>query len=149
MRAPIIATTSVSAVLLAVCAALGQLLVSGEEVSQALVVRDVNEQPGGTLTGVLVNKSEEPISNVRLLIRHTFLWARERKPKEPEENPSRAVFYDLDVTVPASGAIPFLYRPEPPLADRSDGRFESFVEVVSFHAVGGWALDGVEDRIED
>jgi len=108
----------------------GQEIVSPDEVSRALVVRNL-QVSGDSVSGVLINKSQLPLAEVRLLIRHTFLWKQERSP-QTGANPSRAIYFDVPGTVPASGAVAFTYRPDPPLPERSDGRFETSVEVVGF-----------------
>ena len=113
----------------------GQMVVSPDEISRALVVRNLKVEDD-TVSGVLINKTTLPLAQIRLLIRHTFLWKKEKAPGS--ENPSRAVFFDVPGTVPPAGVIAFTYKPNPPLPKRKDGHFETTVEVVGFvEAPGG------------
>lgn len=123
-------------ILMAVCAvnrASGhaQDLVSPNEISRTLVIRDLNVTDD-MVSGVLVNKTLLPLAEVRLLIRHTFLWKKERAPEAGSDNPGRAVFFDVPGEIPPAGAVAFSYRPDPPLPQRKDGRFETTAEVVGF-----------------
>jgi len=108
-----------------------QEVVSPDEVSRALVIRNLKVEDD-TVSGVLINKTMLPLAEVRLLIRHTFLWKRERAPEAGADNPSRAVYYDVPGTIPAAGVVAFTYKPDPPLPKRKDGHFETTVQVVSF-----------------
>jgi hypothetical protein len=111
--------------------ALAQDLVSPDEVSRALVIRNLTVSED-TVSGVLVNKTLLPLAEVRLLLRYTFLWKKERSPERGAENPARAVYFDVPGTIPAAGVVAFSYKPDPPLAQRKDGHFETTVEVVGF-----------------
>jgi hypothetical protein len=115
---------------------LGQELVSPDDVSRALVVRNL-QVSAESVSGVLINKTLLPLAEVRLLVRHTFLWKKERAPQTREENPGRAVYFDVPGTIPAAGVVAFTYKPDPPLPDRPDGRFETTVEVVGFNVATG------------
>ena len=111
--------------------ALAQDLVSPDEVSRALVIRNLTVSDD-TVSGVLVNKTLLPLAEVRLLLRATFLWKKERAPQTRGENPGRAIYFDVPGTIPPAGVVAFSYKPDPPLERRKDGRFETTVEVVGF-----------------
>lgn len=122
--------------LIAVCAAnpapgRAQDLVSRDEISRTLVIRDL-KVTDEMVSGVLVNKTLLPLAEVRLLIRHTFLWKKERAPEAGSDNPGRAVFFNVPGEIPPAGVVAFSYRPDPPLPQRKDGRFQTTVEVVGF-----------------
>jgi hypothetical protein len=84
----------------------------------------------------LINKTLVALNEVRLLIRHTFFWNKERSPADETANPGRSVFFDVPGTIPAAGVVAFTYKPDPPLPDRKDGRFETAIEVVGFSEAG-------------
>ena len=128
---------------------LGQELVSPDDISRALVVRNL-QVSADSVSGVLINKTLMPLAEVRLLVRHTFLWRKERAPQTREENPGRAVYFDVPGTVPAAGVVAFTYKPDPPLPDRADGRFETTVEVVGFNVstAGGEEAEEYEEYEE-
>ena len=112
-----------------------QDLVSNDEISRSVVIRQVKETDG-TVSGVLINKTLMPLTEVRLLIRHTFFWKKERSPSDESENPARAVFFDVPGTIPPAGVVAFTYKPDPPLPERKDGRFKTSIEVVGFAESG-------------
>jgi len=111
--------------------ALAQDLVSPDEVSRALVIRNLTVSDD-TVSGALVNKTLLPLAEVRLLYRATFLWKKERAPQAGGENPGRAVYFDVPGTIPPAGVVAFSYKPDPPLERRKDGRYETTVQVVGF-----------------
>lgn len=110
-----------------------QSLVSGQEASAVVAIADL-KVINGEVSGLLVNKSAHRVRNVRLLIRHTWLWNDERHPGA--DDPGRAVYVTVPKDVAAGHAEPFMYAPEPPLPRRSDGHFDTSVEVVGFTEVG-------------
>ena len=110
-----------------------ETLTSGPEAAAAVSVTDVAAKDG-TVSAVLVNRSQHVIKDVKLLIRHGWLWKNERHPGA--DSPGRAEYYVVHGQIPPGGSMPFTYRIDPPLPQRSDGRFSSSVEVVSFTEIG-------------
>jgi hypothetical protein len=108
-------------------------LLSGQDASQLVEVVDVRAT-GEVVSGRLVNRSTRTVRNVRIVVRNVWLWNDERHPGR--DNPGRADFYTLADDVPSLGSVEFEYRLEPPLPQRSDGRFNTVVEVVSFLEIG-------------
>ena len=106
---------------------------SGHEAEATAVIRDVHSK-GDTITGTIVNNSHRPLREVRLLIRHGWLWKNERHPGT--DNPGRTDRYVVPGEVPAGGSLPFTYVLDPPLPDRQDGHFVTTVELVGFTEVG-------------
>lgn len=109
----------------------GQTVVSHDEVSQDLVIRDLTVRDG-VVNGMLVNLSPHPLGEVRMLIRQTFLWKRERAPGKVEENPSRSFYYNLPDTISPGGVVSFTVRPRRALPHRKDGKFETYVEIIGY-----------------
>lgn len=106
---------------------------SAQEISAVLSVRDVRVE-GDVLRATLVNHSPRRLADVRLLIRHAWLWNNERNPGL--DNPGRTETYTLPDEIPAGGTYALTYRIVPPLPRRSDGRFVTTVEVIGFTEVG-------------
>ena len=100
-------------------------IVSKDQLAQVVTVSNVTERDG-EVSGVVVNRSSQPISEVKLAIRHDFLWKNEFHPGP--ESPSRTDEYTVAGEIPPGGSAPFTYRAAP-LPDRGDGQFETTVEV--------------------
>lgn len=121
----------------AVCLAMAVLGVvtaaPGLAVAEAVVVRNLTVTDGA-VSGDLVNTSHRLVRDVRLLVRHTWLWTSEQSPGE--ESPGRAVYPTVHEDIPPGGSRSFTVRVDPPLPVRSDGRFETAVEVVGVTEIG-------------
>lgn len=102
-------------------------VVSKEDLSRVLVVRDVTEREG-VISGVLINASDDVLTQVRLLIDYQWLWANEFRPGD--DSPARAYFYTLPGEIPPRGSAPFSFQLPTPLPERTDGRFNPSVEVL-------------------
>ncbi|HEY2388375.1 MAG TPA: hypothetical protein VGK30_15580 [Candidatus Binatia bacterium] len=109
-------------------------LIADDGPDRTVVVHDMSSTPQGNISGVLVNNSHKELRDVRLLIHHTWLWRNEMKPGD--DSPGRVDYYTVRSQLPPNGEIDFKYRPEPPLPDRDDGRFETSVEVVGWTEIG-------------
>jgi len=120
-------------VLLCVSRVFASSLVSSGNLGDMIAVEDVSVSDG-VVSGVLVNKSQLLLRDVRLLIRHSWLWRNERAPGH--NNPGRTESYTVPGEIPAGGRLPFSYTVEPPLPNRDDGTFETSVEVISLTQVG-------------
>src|SRR5262245_6071195 len=109
-------------------------LVSGEQAAQLVAIRDIKVSKKGEVSAKLVNNSSHPLRDVRVLIRHAWLWKNERKPGD--NNPSRAVYHvEPDPIAPGSEHT-FAYQPAPPLPARRDGHFVTTAEVIGYSQVG-------------
>src|SRR5262249_46460632 len=110
-------------------------LVSGEQAAQLVGIRDLKISRKGEVSATLVNNAHHPLRDVRLLIRHSWMWKNERKPGD--KNPSRAVYQvGRDLIAPGATAK-FTYQPAPPLPSRGDGHFVTTTEVIGYSEVGG------------
>jgi hypothetical protein len=114
-----------------------QTIVSGDDASRLVGLADVKVNDG-TVSGVLVNKSPHPIREVELLIDHAWLWSDERHPGE--DNPGRSEYYTVHGEIPPNGSVQFTYHPSPPLPHRTDGHFETTVQIVGLVEVGKWSI---------
>lgn len=106
-----------------------------QHLEQIVEVRDVRTAPD-QVSGVLVNLSSKPVRDVRVRIDCSWLWADERHAGGAEESPGRTAVYRVPGEIPPGGHLPFTYRPDTPLPQRSDGRFETSVSVVGLEQVG-------------
>lgn len=104
-----------------------------EAVAQIVAVSDLHAQ-NGTVSASLVNKSPHVVRNVRLLIRHAWVWKDERHPGT--DSPGAAEYYVVPDAIPPGQRQRFTHTPSPPLPQRSDGHFDTSVEVVGFEEVG-------------
>ena len=101
--------------------------------ARVVAVADVSVKDG-TVSGSLVNKSTRVVRDVRLLIRYAWVWKDERHPGE--DSPGTAEYYVVSTPIPPAGQLRFTHAQSPPLRQRTDGHFETSVEVVGFEEVG-------------
>jgi hypothetical protein len=107
--------------------------ISPQEAAQVVTITDVSTQ-NGTVSAVLVNQTSHLVRDVRLLIRHAWVWENERHPGE--DSPGRAEYYIVRNTLLPGQRLRITQTPSPPLPERRDGHFETSVEVVGFEEVG-------------
>jgi len=107
----------------------GARVVPNERVTESVALRDVTVD-GGVVSGVVTSTSGKALHDVQLLIRYDWLWRNEFRPGE--DSPSRSVYYTVPGDIPPGGQTKFTYRADPPLPERSDGHFNTSVEVVGF-----------------
>jgi hypothetical protein len=105
------------------------LVVNSDQMSNRVAVRNVTTGPDGTVSGILVNRSDAPVRDVELVVSHQFLWRHEFRPGA--DDPSRADYTTVQGEIPPGGQMTFSFRPTTPLPDRRDGRFQTDVEVAS------------------
>jgi hypothetical protein len=103
------------------------VVVPPERLAEEVTVRDLRTTEDGEVSGVVENRSGKPLRDVQLLIRYGWLWNNERSPGA--DAPGRAVYYTLPGELPAGGTRDFTYRPTSPLPARSDGRYQTTIEV--------------------
>jgi hypothetical protein len=109
-------------------------MVPPDQLQKIVEVRDVRAQPD-QVTGVLVNLSSKPVRSIQVRIDRSWLWANERHPGDERDDPGRSVVYTVPGEIAPGGRLPFTYRPDAPLPERRDGRFETSVSVVSLEQV--------------
>jgi len=120
-----------------------QHLVSNRQAVGVLSLRNVTTDGGG-VSAQIVNKGLLPVENVRLLIRHAWLWKDERNPGT--DNPGRAVYHTVAGRIAPGAALPFTYHASPPLPERDDGTFETAVEIVGFTEIGAGSAAGQQPQ---
>jgi len=99
-----------------------QNVASQEQTGSILAIESLTVQDG-TVTGAIRNKSPNPVRDVQLFIRYTFLlWKNEFHPGK--DNPSAVFFPTVSGDIAPGGSLPFQFSPSPPLPKRSDGKFE-------------------------
>lgn len=133
----------VTGIFFAVTTAAGWVSVAGgEEILAPQEATSVAELEGvkfldadREVTGIVHNRSDLEIRDVRLLIRYSYHWPNEYKPGEA--SPSRAVFHTVPGAIPPGGRLEFRYRPPLGELPPAQGAFEARVEVVGFVEVGG------------
>jgi hypothetical protein len=108
-----------------------ETIASGGDASVSIT--DVKAQ-GGAVSGMLVNRSQRPVHDVRVLVRYIWHWNNERHPGE--DSPGRAEFSLVPLEIPPGGSVPFAHDASPPLPERTDGHFTATAEVVGFTEVG-------------
>ncbi|HEX7409937.1 MAG TPA: hypothetical protein VF515_20145, partial [Candidatus Binatia bacterium] len=73
------------------------------------------------------------VRGVELLLRQTWLWNDERHPGT--DSPGRTLPFTFRADIAPNASAPFTFQ-TPPLAQRSDGRFVTTMDVISFSEVG-------------
>jgi hypothetical protein len=109
-------------------------IVSPDRLAQDVEVRDVHARDG-TVSGTIMNRSPARVRDVRLVIRHLWLWNDEFHPGT--DDPSRADYFTVPDEIPPGGRVDFTYRPASPLPEGRAGRFETDVRVASVVEVTG------------
>jgi hypothetical protein len=130
----VLAAALAAAIVPITVSAADRVIISDEEPSHDVVVHDVRTRPDGAVTGAIVNRSSRTVRDVRLLIRHNWLWTNERHPGE--DSLGRVAYHIVPAEIRPGESVDFSYRPDSPLPDRSDGRFETTVEVVGMTEIG-------------
>jgi len=94
---------------------------------------DVVSSSGDAVTYRLTNRGAHPIREVEVLVSHAFRWDREFSPGA--ESPSRAATQTVPVSLAPGESTEVKHPLRPPLPERSDGHFETAVEVLRWTAV--------------
>jgi hypothetical protein len=119
-----------------VCVAAGEEILAPQEVTSLVEVEGVNFlKTDQEVSGIVHNRSDRELRDVRLLIRYSYHWPNEYKPGDA--SPSRAVFYTVPGAIAPGGRVEFRYRPALGDLPPTPGAFDARVEVVGFREVGG------------
>ena len=102
-------------------------------VASRVEVRDVRGD-AISISGRLVNLTDRTLANLKLSVNDTFLRTNERTPGS--NDPSHAESYLLRQQIPANSSIPFTVFRKSPLPTRSDGQFQTKVEVIGLSEQG-------------
>ena len=123
LRALMVSIALLLGVILALWPRVGiaQTLATREQAASVLTVDNVTVQDG-TITGQIRNQSKYTVRDVQLFILYSWLWTNEFHPGK--DNPGRAFYPTMAGEIPPGGSMPFKFTPSPPLAKRTDGKFE-------------------------
>jgi hypothetical protein len=94
--------------------------IADDDATEAIGVTDVYRR-GDSVVGTLVNRGNDVVRDIRLLIDLPFLWANEFRPGE--DNPGRATVMTVAGPLEPGGRLDFEFTPNPPLPVRADGRY--------------------------
>lgn len=108
-------------------------ILTGSTESDIIDVTDV-QGSGNRVTATLVNNSGNRIRDIQLVIRHTFLWKNERAPGK--DNPGRSEYFLVLGELAPNGKLAVEYQADPALPERTDGTFETSIEVAGFTEEG-------------
>jgi hypothetical protein len=103
-------------------------MVSRDRMRDVVDIRDLRLGDDGLMSGVVVNRSGNPLRDVKLSLRYEWRWNREMRPGD--DPPGLDSYYTIP-QIPAGGQVPFEYRPDSALPARSDGQFVPDADVVS------------------
>lgn len=107
--------------------------ISDGDVDHALTVSNVTRR-GDVVVGILTNDSNAELRDIRLLIDVAFLWANEGKPGE--ESPGRSAIMTVAGPLAPHGTLAFEFTPNPPLPERTDGRYaDPKVRVMGYQSI--------------
>jgi len=101
---------------------LAQTLASHEQAGSVLTVDKLMVQDA-TVTGEIRNQTKNTIREVQLFIRYNWLWTDERHPGK--DSPSAAFYPTIAGEIAPGRSLPFKFTPSPPLANDTDGKFET------------------------
>jgi hypothetical protein len=107
-------------------------IVSAQDAAQVVEVANVKTR-GDIVSGLLINESPQIARDIQLVVRQTWMWDNERHPGA--DSPGRAEFFTAHTEIPPHGTVAFTYDTGP-LSQRTDGHFETYVQVVGFTEVG-------------
>ena len=112
-----------------------QTVASQEQAGSVLTIDNVTVQDG-TVTGQIRNQTKTTVRDVQLSVIYSWLRTDERHPGK--DNPGAAFYPTLAGEIAPGGSMPFKFTPSPPLAKRTDGKFETptvaiagFTQVIS------------------
>jgi len=82
-----------------------------------------------TVAGTVVNRSPNPVRDVRLVVSHVWVWDNEFHPGTDDY--SRAEYYVVPGEIPPGGSVPFTIRASNPRSEERGGRYLTNVAVSS------------------
>jgi hypothetical protein len=85
------------------------------------------------VTGIITNRSDSTVQDIKVLIQHAWRWKNEYHPGDSD--PGRAEYVNLEKPLLPGETVTFQYQPIPALPKRSDGHFETTAEVVAFDQI--------------
>jgi hypothetical protein len=110
--------------------AAAQELITTRQLAQSVKLRNVVAEPNGVVSGTIVNNTDLPVRNVKLMINYAWVWGNDLRPGE--DSPGRTIYITAPADIPPHGQGSFTYQASPPLPSRGDGHFVPSVQVVGF-----------------
>lgn len=111
----------------------GNLLSSTEE--PAAVTLQAQGAPDGSVSGTIRNGTDGTVRNVRVLVRHDWLWQNEFNPGT--DDPGRVETVTVTEAIAPGTSHTFTYQPSPALPARGDGNFVTHAELGAYEVVTG------------
>lgn len=102
-------------------------LTSSSDIERSLTIDSIHSELG-QVSGVIRNRSSQPVSDVTLLIQQTYLWPNEFKPTG--ESPSRAVV--RKVAGPIGPGDSMRFDEAVPVPQTARGSFEARAEILGY-----------------
>jgi hypothetical protein len=96
--------------------------------SDIVAVSNVAAQDGH-VSGTVVNRSPNPLENVRLLVRQVWYWNDERHPGNV--SPGRTLTYTIPGQISPGGSVHFSFD-TPRLPPANGGNFKTTAEIATF-----------------
>jgi hypothetical protein len=129
LKATIRTTTFALAAALAAVLALDAGRAGAQSGAVGLSVEGVHRS-GSEVTGWVVNRTDNEVTDVRLLVQQNWSWTKEMQPGD--DNPGSGTIVRVPEPIPAGGRVKFRYDMPTPLPERNDGSFATDVKVMSF-----------------
>ncbi len=107
-------------------------VVPSSEAAQTIVINNLTVT-NDSVSGTIVNKSPATVRAVELQLRQVWQWKDERHPGT--DSPGRTLPLTLAGDIAPNASAPFTFQ-TPRLPERSDGRFVTTMDVLSFSEVG-------------
>lgn len=100
------------------------------EINQKVVTLNNVAMHNGVISGEIVNRSNQEVRDVELLIRHTWQWSNEFQPGNGD--PGMASYQIVDKVIRPGESVRFTFNDVPTSPPRSDGQFQTMVSVAGF-----------------
>ena len=115
--------------------AMDETVVTGDGSSAVagVTVESLAERPGGSISGVVVNKTDQLVRDVRILIQKDWRWKDELHPGS--DDPGWSAYYSLSKEVEPGESVGFTFEPPKPSPERSDGTYALRASVAGFTRV--------------
>lgn len=107
-------------------------VVPSADAAQTIVIRDLTVSDD-SVSGIVVNQSPATVRGVELRLQQVWHWKDERHPGT--DSPGRTLPFTLNGDIAPNASAPFTFQ-TPRLPQRSDGRFVTTMDVISFSEVG-------------
>lgn len=113
---------------------LAQEIQSEQVLHQRAIEKAVNffyeVNTGGIIEGELLNTTDKRVSDIEVLVRYSWVWARESN--KERESLSWANTFTFPVDLKPGDSSPLTIPPLQPLADRDDGKYLISAKVMGY-----------------